>query len=90
MSAQYKFRKCTQNTVECVESYITKLKILIKDCEYDCEKGRALRAKIVFGCVDDELRKKLFEAENLDLQKTFDICISYQASRKQMSVYKEG
>ena len=90
LAARYKFRKCVQNSGESLESYITRLKILIKDCDYDKERDKSLRDQIVFGCSDDELRKKFFEAESLDLKKTVDICVNFQASKKQMNVYKEG
>ena len=58
LAARYKFRKCVQKSGESLESYITRLKILIKDCDYDKERDNSFRDQIVFGCSDDELRKK--------------------------------
>ena len=90
LASRYKFRKCLQRADETVDSYITRLRILIKDCNYEEHRDKELRDQIVFGCSDDKLRKKFFEADALTLRKTMELCVAYQASKKQMDVYKEG
>lgn len=75
---------------ESIVAYITRLKILIKDCDYEDQRDKELRDQIVFGCLEDKLRQKFFEAETLTLKRTIDLCVTYQASRRQMDVYKDG
>ena len=82
--SRYRFRKCTQKPDETLEAYMTRLKILIKDCNYDDQRDKQLRDQVVFGCADDKLRQKLFEVDNLTLTKTLEICVDYQASKRQM------
>ena len=38
LAARYKFRKCLQTTEESIEAYITRLKILVKDCNYEDQR----------------------------------------------------
>ena len=86
--SRYRFRKCIQKSDETLEAYVTRLKILIKDCNYDDQRDKQLRDQVVFGCLDDKLRQKLFEVDDLTLQKTLDTCVAFQASRRQMDAYK--
>ena len=88
LASRYKFRKCLQSADESIDAYITRLKILVKDCNYE-DRDKELRDQIVFGCADDKLRQKFFEQEDLTLQKAIDVSIAYQAARRQMDVYKE-
>lgn len=89
LASRYKFRKCVQLADEHVDAYITRLRILIKDCNYEEQRDKELRDQIVFGCADDKLRQKFFETDDLTLQKTVDLCVAYQASRWQMDVFKD-
>lgn len=43
----------------------------------------------MFGCSDDNLCQKFFNAEDLTLKRTVDICVAHHVTRKQMSVFKE-
>ncbi|XP_068204656.1 uncharacterized protein [Palaemon carinicauda] len=86
--ARYKFRRCVQETNETLETYVTRLKILVKDCNYGNQRDKQLRDQVVFGCTEDKLRQKLFEVEDLTLEKTLDLCVAFQASKRQMDVIK--
>ncbi|XP_064107989.1 uncharacterized protein K02A2.6-like [Macrobrachium nipponense] len=86
--ARYKFRRCMQETNETLEAYVTRLKILVKDCNYGNQRDKQLRDQVVFGCTEDKLRQKLFEVEDLTLEKTLDLCVAFQASKRQMDVIK--
>ena len=89
LASRYKFRKCLQSADESIDTYITRLKILVKDCNYEDQRDKELRDQIVFGCADDKLRQKFFEQEDLTLQKATDVSVAYQAARRQMDIYKE-
>ncbi|XP_064111370.1 uncharacterized protein LOC135218851 [Macrobrachium nipponense] len=71
-----------------VSSPINRLKILVKDCNYGNQRDKQLRDQVVFGCTEDKLRQKLFEVEDLTLEKTLDLCVAFQASKRQMDVIK--
>ncbi|XP_068205689.1 uncharacterized protein [Palaemon carinicauda] len=86
--ARYKFRRCMQETNETLETYVTRLKILVKDCNYGNQRDKQLRDQVVLGCTEDKLRQKLFEVEDLTLEKTLDLCVAFQASKRQMDVIK--
>ncbi|XP_068246871.1 uncharacterized protein [Palaemon carinicauda] len=80
--ARYKFRRCMQETNETLETYFTRLKILVKDCNYGNQRDKQLRDQVVFGFTEDKLRQKLFEVEDLTLEKTLDLCVAFQASKR--------
>ncbi|XP_068224326.1 uncharacterized protein [Palaemon carinicauda] len=88
LMARYKFRRCMQETNETLETYVTRWKILVKDCNYGNQRDKQLRDQVVFGCTEDKLRQKLFEVEDLTLEKTLDLCVAFQASKRQMDVIK--
>ncbi|XP_064107886.1 uncharacterized protein LOC135216447 [Macrobrachium nipponense] len=86
--ARYKFRRCMQETNETLEAYVTRWKILVKDCNYGNQRDKQVRDQVVFGCTEDKFRQKLFEVEDLTLEKTLDLCVAFQASKRQMDVIK--
>ena len=60
LTTRYKFRKCVQRTGEQLDAFITRLNIILKECDYGDEKEKQLRDQIVFGCREDSLRDKFF------------------------------
>ena len=89
LTTRYKFRKCVQRTGERLDAFITRLKIIMKECDYGDEKDKQLRDQIVFGCREDSLRDKFFREAALTLQMTIHICTAHQASQKQMNSFRE-
>ena len=89
LTTRYKFRKCVQRTGEQLDAFITRLKIIMKVCDYGDEKDKQLRDQIVFGCREDSLRDKFFREAALTLQMTIHICTAHQASQKQMNSFRE-
>lgn len=75
---RYKFHKCLQLSGETLEAFITRPKVLTKDCDFKIEKDDLLR--------DDELREKFFREEDLTRQQA----AAFQASQKKMLIYKDG
>ena len=86
---RYKFRKCIQRADETLDSFITRIKIIIKQCDYGQENDNELRDQLVFGCNDDTLREKFFKEDSLTLDKAIKLSIAHQATKKQMSVFRE-
>ena len=88
LADRYKFRNCVQQPGESLDVFITRMKILCKECEYGTRKEDDLRDQLVFGCRDDALRDKFFEEQDLTFAGAVKICVDYEASRKQMAVFR--
>ena len=89
IASRYRFRCCTQKDDENLDSFITRLKTLIKDCDFSTERDDALRDQIVFGCREDKLREKFLREECISLADTLKICEAHQASQRQMQMIKK-
>ena len=87
---RFKFHKCEQMSGEPVEAFITRLKVLMKDCDYKAQKNEQLRDQLAFGCRDDALREKFFREEDLTLEDAEKIAAAHQATLKQMAIFKDG
>ena len=88
IASRYRFRSCKQDAGESLDSYMTRLKTLVKDCDYGAERDDALRDQLVFGCLEDRLREKFLREETLSLNDALSICQSHESSRKQMSIIR--
>ena len=78
-----------QRAGEQLDAFITRLKIILKECDYGDEKEKQLRDQIVFGCREDSLRDQFFREAALALQMTIHICTAHQAFQKQMNSFRE-
>ena len=89
ISFRYRFRCCMQKEEETLDAFITRLKTLVKDCDFSTERDDAIRDQIVFGCRDDKLREKFLREECISLIDTLKLCESHQALQKQMQMIKK-
>lgn len=81
---RYKFHKRTQNTNESAEEFITDLRLLAQDCEFN-NKDEMIRDRIVIGTNSDKIREKLFdEGAKLTLDTAISITKNYEASQSQL------
>ncbi len=88
LAARWVFRETKQNN-DTLDTFITKLKIRAKDCNFGDQRDKMLRDQIVFGCREGSLRDKCFEkGDELTLDDTLKLCISHQASTKQKVLIK--
>jgi len=58
LSARYMFATTKQKEEESLEGYITRLKILSRDCEFGDHKEKNIRDRVVFGVNDDYYNNK--------------------------------
>ncbi|XP_045468340.1 uncharacterized protein LOC123676482 [Harmonia axyridis] len=79
---RFKFLSCNQKEGQSVGSYITELKMMVKNCEYDSEEEMVLD-KIVMGIIDNNVRERLLQTEVLFLRKAIDVCQIAEVSRHQ-------
>ena len=81
--ARYKFNNEVQGS-QTVDQYITKLKLLAKDCSYNDENDM-VRDRIVFGVTSPKIREKLInEGDKLTLDKAIHIAQSYEYAQEQL------
>ena len=79
----YRFNKADQTETENIETYITRLRQLVKGCNYGELTDRMIRDRIVAGIRDDELRRKLLEERDLTLKIAVEKCKIHESSNKQ-------
>ena len=78
--AALKFNERRQGDNESFESFVTDLKILVKDCGYKDEE-RMVRDAIVFSCKHTKVREKCIDlADRLTLEKAIEIGRSHEAN----------
>ncbi|KAK7095117.1 hypothetical protein V1264_002767 [Littorina saxatilis] len=73
----YKFNQRAQKEDESVNTYVTVLRTLAKNCRFGQMEDRLIRDRLVAGICSDEIRRKLLEEKDLDLQKAIDIVRLY-------------
>lgn len=80
---RYKFNICTQSKGEGFEQFYVRLRSLATTCEYDKFIDDFIKDRIVVGLIDDSVRKRLLQEQNLTLQLCLDICRAHEASMAQ-------
>ena len=82
--ARYKFHTRVQSNGEPFESFVTDLKLLVKDCAYN-DADKMIRDRIVFGVTSSTIREKLINKGNaLTLEKAIEIAQTHEASKQQL------
>jgi hypothetical protein len=88
---RYKLWKRNQKDGETIDQWVTDLRHLIKNCEYNCSECECthvedgiLRDKIVFSIEDARVKDRLLREIPLTLSKVLDICRAAEASKQQM------
>ena len=83
---RYIFNSCDQEIGECFDSYLNKLRKLIKTCRYRMLEDELLRDWIVMGTNKKEIQTRLFSESDLTLDWTVDICWSTEQRDKQVDM----
>ena len=87
LAARNKFSSTNQKENETIDGCITRIRNIVKHCEFDEKKNKCVRDRIVFGVHSDKLKETLFSEENLTLAKA--ICEAHDAIQKYMESMKE-
>ena len=78
--AALKFNERRQGDNEGFDSFVTDLKILVKDCGYQ-EEERMVRDAIVFRCKHSKVREKCMDqADTLTCEKAIEISRNYETN----------
>ncbi|GAB1597566.1 hypothetical protein Ahia01_000033100, partial [Argonauta hians] len=79
----YRFHLRKQEHSENIETYITALRRLAKNCNFGELTSRMIRDQVVVGVTDDMLREKLLADKKLTLDKCLQIGRAHETSKKQ-------
>ena len=79
----YRFHLRKQEESETIETYITALRRLAKNCNFGDLTSRMIRDQVVVGVSDDQLREKLLADKTLTLDKCLQIGRAHETSKKQ-------
>ena len=89
---RYKFWQKNQHESESVDQWVTELRLLLTNCDFDCEQcacthvsERILRDKILFGVADSRIQERLLREADLNLKRTLEICHAAEASKQQIA-----
>lgn len=86
------FQSAKQEDSESIDQYLTKLRMLIKNCEYK-DKEEQLRDRFVFGLKDNGpggVMERLFEKQELTIEQAVDIARAAEASKAQMKMLRSS
>ncbi len=82
--ARYKFQNRKQEPQETFDQFVTDLKLLVIDCEYD-KPDEMTRDRLICGITSDKAREKLLnEGSELKLDNAIDIVHAYEVSQTQL------
>ena len=83
----YKFNYEVQGT-HSIDQFITKLKLLAKDCAFGDYENDMVRDRIVFGVTSIKIREKLInEGDKLTLDKAIQTAQSYKYTQEQLKTW---
>ncbi|ELT88091.1 hypothetical protein CAPTEDRAFT_191344 [Capitella teleta] len=87
--ATVNFHRRKQAPQERFDSFVTELRILVKDCGYTNE-DRMLRDSIVIGGLDQKVRERCMEdGDDLTLEKTIKLGQMYETSKESLKLIGE-
>ena len=86
---RHNFRQAVQESGETIDRYVTRLKYLVKSCEYDNPDDR-IRNQVVDKCSSNRLRRRLLRETPLTLAKTLTIARLLEVSERQVSQMETG
>lgn len=71
---------------ESVDEYVTQLKHLSLNCEFDKLNDSLIKDRLILGVKEKNVKDRLLRTKNLDLIKAIEICKSAEVTNKQMEV----
>ena len=84
---RYRFHGRTQGCSESFETFLTALKTMSTTCNFsNDEVGKAIRDRIVIGIRNEDLRRRLLDVDDLELDKAVQMCQRQEVTQQ----YAEG
>ncbi|CAC5366984.1 unnamed protein product [Mytilus coruscus] len=81
---RHRFNTRVQSSNESIDQYLTDLKLIAKNCEFEHLKDGLIRDRIVCGTNSSRVKERLLREDGLTLDKAVGICRADDESRKQM------
>ena len=82
---RYKFNSRKQNTDESIDTYVTALRALAKNCNFcQCMGDTLLRDRMIMGICDSDTRKRLPQTPKLSVEHCIDVCRAHEATEKRL------
>ena len=89
--ARHLFRKAEQKPGETVQQFVTRLRMLGRDCDFNTELENNIRDEVIYKCSSESIRHKLLEAgTDLTLDKVLKIAAEMEHVDMQMSQMRLG
>ncbi|UYV63439.1 hypothetical protein LAZ67_2004082, partial [Cordylochernes scorpioides] len=86
VSERFKFRQRKQNTDENIDSYVIALRELVKSCKFGNLEEDMIRDQIIEKCYNRQLKEKLLQQDNLNLQRTIEISRMFETAKEEFRV----
>ena len=88
--ARHILATCKQEPGQSLDQYLQKLKTLAKDCNFkavtaEVHKDEAIRDAFISGLTSPQIRQRLLEKRELDLEAAFDSARSLELAEKQVA-----
>ena len=81
---RHNFNTRNQRPGEGFELYYTELRNTVKDCEFGSLEDNFLRDRLVCGIIDEIVREKLLQVQDLTLEECVNMCRLFESSAKQL------
>ena len=82
MFSRYKFQERKQQQGETFETFVTDLRNLVKDCNYD-KPSEMVRDRIVASILSQDIREKLLtEGDTHTMDKAIDLAVTYETTQQ--------
>lgn len=88
--SRYKFFNCVQKENETIDSFVTNLKNLAKDCSFENQESSLIRDLLIIGIKDLTIKEKLLIDSELSLEKAVEYCRAKESSESQIKIMNEG
>ena len=90
-SQNYVFRSMEQHDGETLAQFVTRLRQVVKDCDYGEQAENQIRDQVVQRCKSHELRRKLLEKEEkLTLELLLSTAANHERVQSQLESMENG
>ncbi|XP_073965610.1 uncharacterized protein [Choristoneura fumiferana] len=79
---RYKFFTRNQEDGESIQTYLTALRLLSKDCEFGTLQEELIKDRIVCGVRNPTIRDRLLRSDDLNLDKAIKLCQAEEVSQE--------
>ncbi|XP_061170050.1 uncharacterized protein K02A2.6-like [Saccostrea echinata] len=86
--AVYKFRNCKQSGTQTLDEYVTELRRLSKDCEFN-DVNKEILSQIIQHCRSNRLRRRALREPDMTLQNLMDLGRAMEVAETQAQTMEE-